>query len=112
MSDRDPLAFKIPIYTEFAMIGIMAIVYAIIPESPYWCAARGRHEQGVKIVRFLNGGIEGYDVEYHYDIIKRSVEREEAYQRQKYGEGKGFLQELMNVKEVLIGINGVSTSLT
>lgn len=99
-----------PIYTEFAMIGIMAIVYAIIPESPYWCAARGKHEEGVKVIRFLNGGIEGYDVEYHYDIIKRSVEKETAYQKQMFGEGKGFLQELANVKEVLTGVNGVSTA--
>lgn len=103
--------YKTPIYTEFAVIGVMAFVYAFIPESPYWCAMRGKHDQGVKVIRFLNGGIEGYDVEYHYNIIRRSVEKENAYQKQQFGEGKGFLQELANVKEVLTGVNGVSSLL-
>lgn len=87
----------------------MIAVYVIIPESPYWCANTGRHDQGRKIIARLNGGIEGYDVDYHYDLIKRAVEKEKSYQKQIDGDSRGFLQELANVKEVFIGINGFRT---
>lgn len=100
-----------PIYTEWAVIGIMIIIYIIIPETPYWCAARGRHEQGRKTIQFLNGGIEGYDVDFHYDLVRRAVEKEQSYQKQIDGDRGGFLQELANVKEVFIGVNGVSLDL-
>lgn len=87
----------------------MAGVYFIIPESPYWCANRERHEQGRAIMARLNGGIEGYDVDYHYNIIRLTVEKEKSYQKQIDGNSKGFMQELANLKEVFIGINGFRT---
>ena len=89
----------------------MIAVYVIIPESPYWCANTERHERGRQIIARLNGGIEGYDVDFHYDLIRRAVEKEKSYQKQIDGDrlSKGFLQELANVKEVFIGINGFRT---
>lgn len=73
-----------------------------------WCATRGRHEQGEKIIGRLNGGIEGYDVSFHYGIIRRTIEAERAHSQMIDGEERGFLQELRNLKEVFIGSNGVS----
>lgn len=108
MNDKQPFNYLTPIYTEWAMLGLMAIVYFFIPESPFWCANTGRHDQGREIIKRLNGGIEGYDVDFHYDIIKQSVEKEKSYQKEIDGESHGFLQELRNVKEVFIGVNGVS----
>ena len=87
----------------------MAGVYLFIPESPYWCANRERHEQGRNIIARLNGNIEGYDVDYHYNIIRLTVEKEKSYQKQIDGDSKGFLQELANVKEVFVGVNGFRT---
>ena len=87
----------------------MLAVYLIIPESPYWCANRGRHEQGRKIIARLNGGIEGYDVDYHYGLIQRACDKEKSFQKQIDGDSRGFLQELANVKEVFIGVNGFRT---
>jgi hypothetical protein len=118
IADNQPHNFRLAIYTEWAVIvsahsipadtqGIMAIIYVLIPETPYWCAARGEHERGRKTVQFLNGGIEGYDVDFHYDLIRRAVEKEQSYQKEIDGDRGGFLTELRNVKEVLVGINGV-----
>ncbi|WWC97802.1 hypothetical protein V866_004689 [Kwoniella sp. B9012] len=109
MNDRQPYNYLTPIYTEWAMLGLMAIVYICIPESPFWCATAGKHDRGRAVIKRLNGGIEGYDVDYHYDIIKRSVEKEKSYQKEIDGESHGFIQELRNVKEVFIGVNGFRT---
>lgn len=108
-NDARPLDYLTPVYTEWAMIGIMAGVYLYIPESPYWCANRERHEQGRKIMARLNGAIPGYDVDYHYNIIRLTVEKEKSFQKQLDGDSKGFLQELANVKEVFVGVNGFRT---
>lgn len=73
-----------------------------------WCATRGNHEQGEKIIARLNGGIEGYDVGFHYGIIRRTIEVERAHAQLIDGDERGFIQELKNLKEVFIGSNGVS----
>lgn len=86
----------------------MIIIYIIIPESPYWCATSGNHERGRAVIQRLNGGIEGYDVDFHYNLIRQAVDKEKSFQKQIDGDRGGFLQELANVKEVLVGINGVS----
>jgi SP family general alpha glucoside:H+ symporter-like MFS transporter len=108
MNDRSPYNYLTPIYIEWAMIGIMLGVYLYIPETPYWCANHGQHERGRAIIQRLNGGIDGYDVDFHYNLIRRAVEKEKSYQKQIDGDGSGFWQELANVKEVLVGVNGVS----
>ena len=118
MNDTQPMNYLTPIYTEWAVIvseltgranvqGVMLIVYLTIPESPYWCAARARHDQGRKVIGFLNGGIDGYDVAFHYNLIQRAVEKEQSFQKTIDGDRGGFLQELLNVKEVFVGVNGV-----
>ncbi|WWC64295.1 uncharacterized protein I303_106905 [Kwoniella dejecticola CBS 10117] len=109
MNDKSPYNYLTPIYTEWAMLGLMAIVYLHIPESPFWCASVGKHDKGRAVIKRLNGGIEGYDVDYHYNIIKRSIEKEQSYQKQIDGESHGFITELRNVKEVFIGVNGFRT---
>jgi hypothetical protein len=108
MNDNTPMDYLTPIYIEWAMIGIMLVIYVYIPESPYWCATHDHHERGRAIIARLHGGIDGYDVDFHYNLIRRAVEKEKSFQKQIDGDRTGFLQELANVKEVLIGINGVS----
>jgi len=107
MNDNTPFDYLTPIYIEWAMIGIMLGIYTYIPESPYWCATHGDHDKGRAIIKRLNGGIDGYDVDFHYNLIRRAVEKEKSFQKQIDGDTTGFLQELANVKEVLVGINGV-----
>jgi len=107
MNDKSPYNYLTPIYIEWAMIGIMLGIYIYIPETPYWCANHGEHERGRAIVERLNGRIDGYDVDFHYDLIRKTVEKEKSFQKQIDGDSNGFLQELANVKEVFVGINGV-----
>lgn len=109
MNDKTPYNYLTPIYIEWAMLGIMLAVYLYIPETPYWCANNGQHDRGRAVVQRLNGGIKGYDVDFHYNLIRRAVDKEKSYQKQIDGDGRGFLQELANVKEVLVGVNGFRT---
>ena len=112
LNDRQPLNYLDAIYTEWAMVGLLLAVYAYIPESPFWCAHHGRHEAGRKVMRRLYGGIDGYDTDYHYDIIKVTVEREHAGQAETIA-SVGFkqivLDNMSDLKQIFTGTNGIRT---
>lgn len=78
MSRRDPYNWLTPIYTQWAMVGIMLIIYVCLPESPAWCATKGKEEQGKKMLRKIYGKVEGFDVDYQYQLICLAIEHERA----------------------------------
>jgi SP family general alpha glucoside:H+ symporter-like MFS transporter len=45
------------------MVIPIGIVFALLPESPWWLASKGKTEKAAKVLRLCNGGVEGYDVE-------------------------------------------------
>lgn len=75
----DPLNYKTPIYTQvsstyqalapltdhiqWAMVIPIGIVFAFLPETPWWLASKGKVDEAAKVLRFCNGGVEGYDIE-------------------------------------------------
>jgi hypothetical protein len=78
-SRRDPLDWKTVILTQWSQVGLMGIIYLLIlPETPWWCARKGRTEQGKGILRKLYGKIPGYDVDVEYAVISDTVAREVA----------------------------------
>ena len=87
----------------------MAIIYLVIPESPFWCAARGQHDRGRAIVNRLNGGIPGYDVDFHYGLLRQTVELEQKRSKEMTGGEESFWQTIKNTKEIFIGVNGRRT---
>ncbi|GFZ46073.1 hypothetical protein JCM24511_04319 [Saitozyma sp. JCM 24511] len=107
LANTQPYNYLDLIYTEWAMLGIMLGVYFYIPESPWWCANHDKDERGRAIVARLNGGIEGYNVDFHYEIIKRTVERERAISKALHGESLGFWQDVWATREIFMGVNGV-----
>ncbi|RSH90011.1 hypothetical protein EHS25_001344 [Saitozyma podzolica] len=109
MSVRNPNDYLTVIYCEWAVLGVMGLVYAFIPESPYWCANHGKHEQGRKIVHFLNGGVKDYDVDFHYGLIRRHVEIEKRVAKELMGEKKPFWKDLWDTREIFMGVNGFRT---
>lgn len=108
LNDHEPLVYLKAVYTEWAMLGMMAIIYVCLPESPYWLADKGKHEAGVRSLRRINGKIEGYDVDFHYGLVRRTVELEKQRSEALNGERRGLMAELISLKEVFSGINGVS----
>jgi hypothetical protein len=47
------------------MIGVMLIIFLLLPESPWWLAAKGKLQSAEKMLLRYNGHIEGYNVQEH-----------------------------------------------
>ena len=76
MNKQHPTEYLTPIYTQWAQIGIMIIIYVFLPESPAWCVTRGDTARAKKALRTLNGSVEGYDVDHQLEVLVLSVEHE------------------------------------
>ncbi|SCZ98214.1 BZ3500_MvSof-1268-A1-R1_Chr3-2g06225 [Microbotryum saponariae] len=73
---RHPLIFRPAIYSQWAFLGVLIVLWAIIPESPWWHAGKGNEERGKATLRRLNGSVPGYDVNAEWDIMKATIEHE------------------------------------
>jgi hypothetical protein len=45
------------------MIGVIVIIFILIPETPWWLVSKGKFDQASKILQRYNGKIQGYDVQ-------------------------------------------------
>lgn len=110
LNTNDPTDYLTAIYSEWSVVGILLGIYIIIPESPVWCAIHGRHERGRKVMGRLYSRIDGYDTDYHYNIIKATVEEEQARAHAEDGDRKRSLwQHLLDFKMIFTGTNGLRT---
>ncbi|ORY25553.1 general substrate transporter [Naematelia encephala] len=71
-----PLDFKTPIYTQWAFLGIMLPIFVYLPETASFYAARDQDDRGKAVIRRVNGGVPGYDVEAEYEVIKNTILQE------------------------------------
>lgn len=49
--------------SQWAMVIPIGVVFALLPETPWWLASKGKLDKATKVLQSLNGGIEGYDVQ-------------------------------------------------
>ncbi|RSH89648.1 hypothetical protein EHS25_002199 [Saitozyma podzolica] len=66
MFAKDPLNYRTPIYTQWGHIGLMLIIYLIIPETPAWYASKGKEQQAKKALRL-------------YEILVAGIEHEREF---------------------------------
>lgn len=78
MNWQDPTNFLKPIYTQWAQIGLMLAIYIFLPESPAWCATRGKEREGKKALLKINYAVPNYDVDHQYRVLVLAVEHEKA----------------------------------
>ncbi|KAM0323486.1 hypothetical protein ACHAQA_008766 [Verticillium albo-atrum] len=78
MNRQNPTIWLTPIYTQWAQIGIMIIVYVFLPESPAWCIGAGLADRAKTEMLKLNRGVKDYDVDRQYEILAQTVEHEKA----------------------------------
>ena len=78
MSTYAPENYIVPVYTQWSQIGLMLIIYLVIPESPPWCVSCGKDEQAKEILLRLNKGVKDYDVEHQYNLLLINIEHERA----------------------------------
>lgn len=43
------------------MVGAIAIIFLLLPESPWWLVSKGKIDEAAKVLKFCNGKVEGYD---------------------------------------------------
>lgn len=78
MAKRQPYHWLEPIYTQWAQIGIMLLIYTFLPESPAWCVGAGKLDRAKKELRKLNGNVPGYDVDQQIEVLCLAAEHERA----------------------------------
>lgn len=78
MSKNDPTNWKTPVYTQWGQIGLMGLIYLILPESPAWCATRGDMERTKKAIRPFFRGIENVDIDHQVNLLSINVEHERS----------------------------------
>lgn len=76
LSKDDPTNYLTPIYTQWAQIGIMFLIYISVPESPAWCVNAGKIDQAKKELLKLNQGVPNYDLERQVQVLTMAVEHE------------------------------------
>lgn len=76
LSQSKPDNWLIPVYTQWGHIGLMLLIYLIIPESPAWCVNRGKHERAKKSLRWLHMDIKDYNLEQQFQLLVLAVNHE------------------------------------
>ncbi|KAF5247604.1 hypothetical protein FANTH_6355 [Fusarium anthophilum] len=84
---NDPLDFRTPIYTQWAMIGCILVAFLLIPESPWWLASKGKVEQASQVLNRCFANVEGYDIDQQIEIMTSTIalERQQAEQNSELG---------------------------
>lgn len=54
------------------MVGLTGVIFAFLPESPWWLASKGKLDKATKVLRICNSGVEGYDIEEQIVILPNS----------------------------------------
>lgn len=78
LADQDPYNYLTPVYTQWSQIGLMLLVYLVVPESPTWCVNAGKLDRARAALRTLHRGVEGYDEEQHVQLLVLAIDHERA----------------------------------
>ncbi|KAG7108624.1 MFS transporter fmqE like protein [Verticillium longisporum] len=65
-----------PVYTQWAQIGLMLIIFLCVPETPAWCVTRGYESRAKASLRRLHWEIKDYDLDYQYQLLVMAVDHE------------------------------------
>jgi hypothetical protein len=53
------------------MIGVIAIIFVLLPESPWWLASVNKLDKAHKVLLWCHGHIEGYNIQQQ--VVRHSV---------------------------------------
>ncbi|KAE8154589.1 general substrate transporter [Aspergillus avenaceus] len=102
LNAASPMDFRTPIYTQWAMVGVIAIIFVIIPETPWWLVSKGKFDQATKVLRRCNGSVEGYNVSEQIEIMSATVVEERRIAERDSQEGQWAVFQGRNLIRFII----------
>ncbi|KJR83634.1 Hexose transporter [Sporothrix schenckii 1099-18] len=78
LNKHHPDVYLISIYTQWAQVGIMLIIYIFLPESPAWCVTRGYMDKARTSLKRLNKGVRDFNLDHQLQVLVLTVEHEQA----------------------------------
>ncbi|KAK1488814.1 sugar transporter [Colletotrichum abscissum] len=78
LNKNEPYNYLNPIYTQWAQIGLMILIYVFLPESPAWCVNRGDESRAKKCLAWLYRGVPDFDLDRQYATLLMTVEHERS----------------------------------
>lgn len=76
LSNTDSHNWLVPIYTQWFHIGLMAIIFLCLPESPAWAVSRGKIERARKSLSQLYRGVDDFNVDQQIEVLVLLSEHE------------------------------------
>ncbi|WWD01055.1 hypothetical protein V866_007993 [Kwoniella sp. B9012] len=94
--------FKTAIYTQWGMIGVMGIIFVLLPESPWWLVSKGKLDKTSKVLQRYYGHIEGYNVSDEVAIMTATIEAEKQTAAREGQEGHWAVFQGRNLLRLII----------
>ncbi|OWZ56696.1 sugar transporter [Cryptococcus neoformans c45] len=88
LNEMKPDDFRTAIYTQWPMVGVMGIVFLLLPESPWWLVSKGKLEKGSKMLSRYQGHLQGYSVEEEIAIMTATLEEAKVIAKRQGQEGQ------------------------
>ncbi|THX79417.1 general substrate transporter [Aureobasidium pullulans] len=118
-----PYDFRTPIYSQWAMIGVSAIIFVFLPETPWYLVSKGKLDQAKKVLMKMHGRKQGYDSQEQVDLMMSTIasERAAAEQNSELGpwavfQGKNLLRFIIaawpKITQQLVGLTVFNTYAT
>ncbi|KAF7556019.1 hypothetical protein G7Z17_g1692 [Cylindrodendrum hubeiense] len=99
VQETNPENYKVPILTQWGFLAIMLPIFLWLPETPAYYAERDMDEEGKKTLQRVNGGVEGYDIEIEYSIIKNTILEEKQLRRELGEDVSSFMAVMKSYNE-------------
>ncbi|KAK9599918.1 hypothetical protein V6Z92_000009 [Aspergillus fumigatus] len=78
LSRSDPTDYLTPVYTQWAQLGVMLLIYLLVPETPAWCVSAGKLDRAKKELLKLHRGVKDYDADHQLQVLVLAIEHERA----------------------------------
>ncbi|KAH1940742.1 hypothetical protein KXW57_005514 [Aspergillus fumigatus] len=78
LSRSDPTDYLTPVYTQWAQLGVMLLIYLLVPETPAWCVSAGKLDRATKELLKLHRGVKDYDADHQLQVLVLAIEHERA----------------------------------